>query len=268
MATFVNPYLAAATRASARVAMPRDIPPMPKETAPVAAPTAVMLRRSPMKLLEGAFAADGGRDGIVPAAVEARVRTALAAAPTSAVLAIAFASLIDDPSAQPDRFPTAEAQRAERARLLAFVDRLSRPGARHDATLLQAVRTELRQSLLRPRPDDVTDADALFAVAQQFAEQDELGGEEAIEALYLERRREFDRTGRWRGTLLELRACFWFGWLWEERQRTPADAAAAAALACFRQIRRQWDEHADDLERALELFRGPRASGPVRMSAA
>src|SRR5580765_4622548 len=44
--------------------------------------------------------------------------------PLAAARAVLFAQLVDDPSSHPDRFPTEEAQRAERDRLHAILERL------------------------------------------------------------------------------------------------------------------------------------------------
>jgi len=44
--------------------------------------------------------------------------------PLATVRAVLFAQLVDDPSSHPDRFPTEETQRAERARLHGIMERL------------------------------------------------------------------------------------------------------------------------------------------------
>lgn len=44
--------------------------------------------------------------------------------PLAAARAVLFASLVDDPSAQPERFPTSEGQAAERRRLFEIIERL------------------------------------------------------------------------------------------------------------------------------------------------
>lgn len=222
-----------------------------------------------MKLIETALVAADAVPGVIPAATEARVRAVIAAPPSSAVLAVAFASLVDDPAAHPERFATVAAQRQERERLFSLMERLARPGARQDEALLGEARAEIRQACLRPTPPDTADVEVLFREAQQFHEQDDLGGETAIEALFAERRAEFTRAGRWRGTLLELRACFWYSWLWEERlsgSTSQSAAERAAILALYRQIRAQWDELSEEVERALEWFRPPRVSTGVRRS--
>src|ERR1700731_3284700 len=44
--------------------------------------------------------------------------------PLAAARAVLFAQLVDDPSSHPNRFPTEEAQRAERQRLHGIIERL------------------------------------------------------------------------------------------------------------------------------------------------
>src|SRR5690349_2744017 len=44
--------------------------------------------------------------------------------PLAACRAVLFAQLVDDPSAHPERFPTPDAQEAERKRLFAIIERL------------------------------------------------------------------------------------------------------------------------------------------------
>ena len=66
--------------------------------------------------------------------------------PLAAVRAVLFASLVDDPSAQPERFPTSEAQAAERQRLFEIVERLVPWGSSGDASVLAEARTEIAAS--------------------------------------------------------------------------------------------------------------------------
>ncbi len=77
--------------------------------------------------------------------------------PLAAARAVLFAQLVDDPSSHPDRFPTEEAQRAERERLHGIIERLvvweniarrgaARRGARGDPQV------DRRQPAADPRP--------------------------------------------------------------------------------------------------------------------
>jgi hypothetical protein len=176
---------------------------------------------------------------------------------------------VDDPAARPDRFPSVLAQRRERARLLDLMAALARTGARRDTVLLSAARAEIRQSCLRPLPPDTRDDEVIFREAQGFTELEAVGGDAAIETLFAERFEEYGRTGHWRGTLLELRACLWYYWLWEERMATSGPVGdREAARRLYRQVRQQWGELAEEVERALDPFRGPRVSAPgLRRSA-
>src|SRR4051812_15022787 len=63
--------------------------------------------------------------------------------PLAACRATLLAALLDDPSAHPDRFPTDEAQEAERERLLHLVERLVAWETAGDPALLAEARGEL-----------------------------------------------------------------------------------------------------------------------------
>lgn len=60
--------------------------------------------------------------------------------------AVLFSQLVDDPSSHPDRFPTEEAQRAERERLHGIIERLVVWDNARDERLLAEARTEIAQS--------------------------------------------------------------------------------------------------------------------------
>src|SRR5512147_484550 len=66
--------------------------------------------------------------------------------PLAACRAVLFAQLVDDPSAHPDRFPTEEAQEAERQRLFDLIERLVRWENVNDEALLAEARAEIRKS--------------------------------------------------------------------------------------------------------------------------
>ncbi len=63
--------------------------------------------------------------------------------PLAACRAVLFASLVDDPSARPDLFPTEEAQGAERERLFGLVERLVQWENSGDAGVLGEARAEI-----------------------------------------------------------------------------------------------------------------------------
>ncbi|MBK8573702.1 MAG: DUF1156 domain-containing protein, partial [Holophagaceae bacterium] len=63
--------------------------------------------------------------------------------PLAACRAVLFASIIDDPSSQPERFPTKEAQDAERDRLHHLIERMVPWEATQDEVLMKEVRDEI-----------------------------------------------------------------------------------------------------------------------------
>jgi putative DNA methylase len=60
--------------------------------------------------------------------------------------AVLFASLIDDPSSHPDKFPTEEAQEMERQRLFRLIEQLVKWENSDNETMLEKVRAEIRSS--------------------------------------------------------------------------------------------------------------------------
>ena len=67
--------------------------------------------------------------------------------PLSAVRAVLWSSLIDDPSAHPDRFPTEEDQDGERQRLFGILEDLAVWENSDDPDVLERARKELSLSL-------------------------------------------------------------------------------------------------------------------------
>ncbi len=66
--------------------------------------------------------------------------------PLAAARAVLFAQLVDDPSSHPDRFPTEEAQRAERERLHGIIERLVVWENTRDQALLAEAHAEILKS--------------------------------------------------------------------------------------------------------------------------
>src|SRR5512132_2954167 len=62
--------------------------------------------------------------------------------PLAACRAVLFASLVDDPSAHPGRFPTEEAQQEERERLFRIIEDLVKWENSTNAVVLNAARAE------------------------------------------------------------------------------------------------------------------------------
>lgn len=66
--------------------------------------------------------------------------------PLAAVRAVLWASLVDDPSAHPDRFPTEDQQQVERARLFDILERLVPWESSNDHRILAEARAEIEAS--------------------------------------------------------------------------------------------------------------------------
>ncbi len=66
--------------------------------------------------------------------------------PLAAARAVLWASLVDDPSAHPDKFPTEEDQQVERKRLFDILERLVRWEASTDERILAEARVEIERS--------------------------------------------------------------------------------------------------------------------------
>jgi len=66
--------------------------------------------------------------------------------PLAACRAVLFASLVDDPSAHPDRFPTEEAQQEERERLFRIIEELVKWENTTNSEVLKAARAEILAS--------------------------------------------------------------------------------------------------------------------------
>lgn len=66
--------------------------------------------------------------------------------PLAACRAVLFSQLVDDPSAHPDRFPTEEAQDAERERLFAIIEDLVKWENSTNEMVLERARKEIRDS--------------------------------------------------------------------------------------------------------------------------
>ncbi len=71
--------------------------------------------------------------------------------PLAACRAVLFASMVDDPSALPEEFPNEEAQRLERTRLHAIIERLVVWENSNDEALLAEARYEIARSVARSR---------------------------------------------------------------------------------------------------------------------
>jgi putative DNA methylase len=66
--------------------------------------------------------------------------------PLAACRAVLFASLVDDPSSDTERFPTSKAQEDERTRLFGIIERLVRWENTANAEVLEEARAEIRRA--------------------------------------------------------------------------------------------------------------------------
>ena len=97
--------------------------------------------------------------------------------PLAAARAVIFAQMVDDPSANPDLFPTEAAQEQERRRLFGIIERLVRWENINNEAVLDRAREEVRESWLRtcienanqPRATELFDPDRLPAFHDPFA---------------------------------------------------------------------------------------------------
>ena len=67
--------------------------------------------------------------------------------PLVAARAVLWASLVDDPSAHPDEFPTVEDQKLERKRLFDILERLVIWENSNNKTVIEEARKEIQKSL-------------------------------------------------------------------------------------------------------------------------
>ena len=97
--------------------------------------------------------------------------------PLAAARAVIFAQMVDDPSANPDLFPTEAAQEKERQRLFGIIEELVKWENTTNETVLQRARDEIWQSWRRtcaenadhPRADELFDRHKLPAFHDPFA---------------------------------------------------------------------------------------------------
>lgn len=92
--------------------------------------------------------------------------------PLAACRAVLFAQLVDDPSSWPDRFPTEEAQDAERKRLHKVIERLVPWEASNNEDILNEARWEIARSVawgLGEEPPPKTDGKAILDYLQTKA---------------------------------------------------------------------------------------------------
>ncbi len=97
--------------------------------------------------------------------------------PLAAARAVIFAQMVDDPSANPDLFPTAKEQEKERQRLFKIIEELVQWENTTNEEVLERARAEIRQSWRRacaqnadhPRAKELFDREKLPAFHDPFA---------------------------------------------------------------------------------------------------
>ncbi len=97
--------------------------------------------------------------------------------PLAAARAVIFAQMVDDPSANPDLFPTEKKQQKERKRLFGIIEELVKWENTTNEAVLERARTEIRQSWRRacahnadhPRARELFDREVLPAFHDPFA---------------------------------------------------------------------------------------------------
>lgn len=90
--------------------------------------------------------------------------------PLAACRAVLFASLVDDPSAWPELFPTEEAQEEERKRLFTIVEELVKWENSNSERVLLEAQTEIARSLARARGDKMPEgAEAIRNYIEKYA---------------------------------------------------------------------------------------------------
>ncbi len=91
--------------------------------------------------------------------------------PLAACRAVLFAQLVDDPSAWPEEFPTAEKQARERKRLHGIIEEMVPWKATRDERVLAKARYEIARSIARGRgePPPRRDMDAVLAYLEHRA---------------------------------------------------------------------------------------------------
>jgi len=92
--------------------------------------------------------------------------------PLAACRAVLFAQLVDDPSSWPDRFPTEEAQEAERKRLHKVIEKMVPWEASNEEAILNEARFEIARSVawgLGEEPPPNSDGKAILAYLQTKA---------------------------------------------------------------------------------------------------
>ena len=188
--------------------------------------------------------------------------------PLAACRAVLFASIVDDPSAHPDRFPDEAAQKKERDRLFGIIERMVKWENSNASDVLREVRAEIRAACVPPPPAKGDDFSTLAREAARFdgtkwmaREGRARQGDEtmALQELYGELKGNFERTREFGGSLDELRAAlFYLGRNWNHSSAYDENSAVdiEIARALVAEMRRRWDAATPELPPVLDPFSG------------
>ncbi|OPY25464.1 MAG: hypothetical protein A4E23_00087 [Methanomethylovorans sp. PtaU1.Bin073] len=178
--------------------------------------------------------------------------------PTATARAILFAQMVDDPSAHPELFPTEEEQEKERQRLFQLIEELVLWENTTNEQVLNKAREEIRKSCIPPAPPETEDLSKIWDFALKYNAYDKLGSLEAVSELCQAREKEYLKTGKWTGTLDELRACLFFEQRrWRHFDEEPDGESFQSILQLYRNIRQRWNE----AEPEVPAFHDPFAGG-------
>ena len=188
--------------------------------------------------------------------------------PLAACRAVLFASIVDDPSAHPDRFPDEAAQKKERDRLFGIIERMVKWENSNASDVLREVRAEIRAACVPAPPARGDDFSTLAREAARFdgykwmaREGRARQGDEtmALQQLYEELKANFERTREFGGSLDELRAAlFYLGRNWNHGSAYDENSAVdiEIARALVAEMRRRWDAATPELPPVLDPFSG------------
>jgi len=178
--------------------------------------------------------------------------------PLAAARAVIFAQMVDDPSSHPEKFPTEEAQEEERQRLFRLIEDLVLWENTTNEKVLNQAREEIKKSCRPPAPPDTEQLDSIWEFACQYNAYEKLGSSEAVCKLAHEREEAFMKTGKWTGTLDELRTCLFFEQRrWRHIGEDPAEENLSRLLQLYWTIRGRWDE----VKPEVPAFHDPFAGG-------
>ena len=179
--------------------------------------------------------------------------------PLAACRAVLFASLVDDPSSLPDEFPTEEAQETERQRLFRIIERLVKWENSNNPDVLAEAHAEIRKSCMPPMPPASDDFSVISEEGHKFNGYKEFGELEGLQPLALSMSEHHEQSGRWNGTLRELRGCLFF-LLRQQRHWGYGPEGDRQREEMFRSlyqtIRDRWSEVEPDIPPVLDPFCG------------